>query len=84
MYLLYVLVVLYMFVQDSLEDQPQAEGTFPVKIKIYLSIYLSIKHIATVHRDVAISAPPSINYTSVLLLHKKCWVEESIQERFIS
>ncbi len=25
-------------IQDSLEDQPQAEGTFPVQIKIYLSI----------------------------------------------
>ncbi len=30
-------------IQDSLEDQPQAEGTSPVQIKIYLSICLKLK-----------------------------------------
>ena len=33
-------------VQDSLVDQPQAEGTFPVQTKLYLSNILSNSHLS--------------------------------------
>ena len=61
-YCLFVVpLVLYSVVgiQDSQGDQPMADGTFLVKIKIHLSIYLSNRKYKT---------SPSLSSGTILLL----------------
>ena len=41
--------MLCMLVQDSLVDQPQAEGTFPVQIKLIRFYYLS--HLSVIQKN---------------------------------